>query len=136
MDTRAADGKAVIVALPAEIDLTNAEHVYDQLYAALISGAPVIIADLAATVFCDSAGMHRLITIQKRAAARNAQLRLVVPPAGSVRHVLELLGLDQRIPVYSTIAEAASLLNAPVPASPSSYSPRHDARQARRQTTP
>jgi len=29
------------VVLPAEIDLSNADHVYDQLYAALVSGAPL-----------------------------------------------------------------------------------------------
>lgn len=127
MGTSAADGEPVIVALPAEVDVTNTERVYDQLYAALISGSPVIIADFTATAFCDSAGMHRLIMIQKRAAARNAQLRLVVPAGGAVRHVLELLGLDQRLPVYSTVAEAASPLQAPAPKPPSSYSPRHDA---------
>jgi len=76
--------------MPAEIDLTNAERLYDQLYAAVISGAAVIIADFTATSFCDSAGLHRLIMIHKRAAARNAQL--VVPPGGSAQHVLELLG--------------------------------------------
>jgi len=81
--------------LPAEVEVTNAERVYDQLYAALILGATVIIADFTATIFCDSAGLHRRIMIHKWAAARNAQLRLVVPPGGSVRHVLELLGLDQ-----------------------------------------
>lgn len=46
--TSAADSEPVIVALPAEVDVTNAERVYDQLYAALISGSPIIIADFTA----------------------------------------------------------------------------------------
>jgi len=120
MGTHDTDGRPVVVALPAQIDLTNAERVYDQLYAALISGAAVIIADFTATTFCDSAGMHRLIMIHKRAAARNAQLRLVVPAAGSVRRVLELLGIDQRLPVYYTVPEAAGLLKDSVPEQSSS----------------
>ena len=62
--------------------MTNAERVYDQLYAALISGATVIIADFTATTFCDSAGMNRLITIHKRAVSRDVQFWVVLPRAG------------------------------------------------------
>lgn len=120
MGADAAKGPSAIVILPAEIDVTNAEHVYDQLYAALTSGAPFIIADLTATTFCDSAGLHRLIMIHKQATARGVQFRLVVPPGGSVRHVMELLGIDQRLPVYLTISDATSLLTAPVPEPPPS----------------
>jgi hypothetical protein len=46
MGAHAADGAPVIVALPAEIDLTNVDRVYDLLDAAVASGAPVIVADL------------------------------------------------------------------------------------------
>jgi anti-anti-sigma factor len=76
MGAHAADGAPVIVALPAEIDLTNVDRVYDLLDAAVASGAPVIVADLTGTTFCDSEGMQRLIMIHKRAACRDAQLRL------------------------------------------------------------
>lgn len=136
MGAHAADGTPVIVALPTEIDMVNAERVYDQLYAALISGAPVIIADFTATIFCDSAGLHRLVMIHQRAAAHDAQLWLVVPPGGSVRHVIELLGLDQRLPVYSSVAEATALLKPLESQLSCSYSPRHDARRERRGTAP
>ncbi len=54
-----ADDTPVIVALPAEIDLSNADQVYDQLYAALVSGAPVVIADFTGTRFCDCAFLNR-----------------------------------------------------------------------------
>jgi hypothetical protein len=37
------------VALPAEIDHGNAEHAYDQLYAAFAAGAPIVIADFTAS---------------------------------------------------------------------------------------
>lgn len=70
MDTHAGDGLPVVVALPAEIDLTNVERVYDQLYAAVVSGAPIIIADFTATAICDSAGVRRLLMIHKRQQPR------------------------------------------------------------------
>lgn len=121
MGAHAADGAPVIVALPAEIDLTNVDRVYDLLDAAVASGAPVIVADLTGTTFCDSEGMQRLIMIHKRAACRDAQLRLAVSPGGMVWRMVEILGLDQRLPVYASAREAADLLKAPVPEPSSSY---------------
>ena len=120
MGTDAAGGPPVIVAMPAQIDVTNSERVYDRLYAALASGASVIIADFTATTFCDSAGMNRIVTIHKRAVSRDVQFWLVLPPVGSVRRVLTLLGLDQLLPVYSTLAEAIAAAKASVPESSSS----------------
>lgn len=132
MGADAVGGPPVIVAMPAQIDVINAEHIYDQLYAALISGANVVIADFTVTTFCDSAGMNRLVSIHKRAVSRDVVFRLVLPPGGTVRRVLKLLGLDQLLPVYSTVAEAIEGAKAPVPEPSSFYSPHHE----RRGTTP
>jgi anti-sigma B factor antagonist len=96
----------VIAALPAEIDLSNAEQVYDQLSAALASGAAVVIADFTGTQFCDCACLNRLLRIHNQAGGRNAQLRLVIPPGAPVREVVQLLGLDQHLPVYPSIDAA------------------------------
>jgi hypothetical protein len=74
----------VIVRLPAQIDITSAERAYDRLYAAFASGASVVIADFTATMFCDCSSLRRLAAIQNRAAARDAQLRLAIPPGGPV----------------------------------------------------
>lgn len=123
MGPYATDGQSVIVAMPAQIDVINAERVYDQLYTALISGAAVIIADFTVTTFCDSAGLNRLVAIHKRAVSRDVQFWLVLPPGGTVRRVLRLLGLDQLLPVYSTIAEATRLATAAVPESSSFNDP-------------
>jgi anti-sigma B factor antagonist len=96
----------VIAALPAEIDLSNAEQVYDQLSTALASGAAVVIADFTGTQFCDCACLNRLLRIHNQAGGRNAQLRLVIPPGAPVREVVHLLGLDQHLPVYPSIDAA------------------------------
>jgi anti-anti-sigma regulatory factor len=96
-----------VVALPGQIDLTNAERAYDQLYAAFASGAPVVIADFSATSFCDCSSLRRLLAVQRRAAARGAELRLAIPPGGSVHHLMQLLDLGLRLQVYPGVREAA-----------------------------
>ena len=98
----------VIVALPAEIDLSNAEQVYDQLTAALAGGAAVVIADFTGTRFCDCACLNRLLRVHNQAGGRHARLRLVIPPGAPVRETVKLLGLDQRLSVYPSTAAAQS----------------------------
>jgi anti-anti-sigma factor len=95
-----------MVTLPAEIDLTNCEQVYDRLYVTFAAGTAVVIADLTATRFCDCGSLRGLLTVQQRAAARGGQLRLVIPPGGLVRRVADLTGLGHRLHAYSSAREA------------------------------
>jgi anti-sigma B factor antagonist len=98
----------VVVALPAEIDVTNSDAIYEQLIAALSPGVRTVIADLTATSFCDSSGVHAIMRAHERATSRDAELRLAVSPDGSVRRVLQLTGAVHIVPVHSTVAEATS----------------------------
>lgn len=95
-----------MVALPAEIDVTNSSQVHDQLIAALEPGVDIVIADLTSTVFCDSSGVHAIMRVYEEAAARDVQLWLAVPQAGSVRRVLELTGVGRLMPVYPSLQDA------------------------------
>ena len=106
MTCRPGANLAVVVPLAGEIDLVNCEQVYGRLDAAFVSGPAVVIADFTATSFCDCASLRRLLTVQQRAAARGAQLRLVIPPGSQVRRVAELLGLDGRLRIYPGMREA------------------------------
>ena len=107
MNNHLTHGTPVILALPAEIDLSNADQVYDQLHAALVSGVAVVIADFTATRFCDCACLNRLLRAYNQATAHNAQLRLVIPPGAPVRQVVKVLGLDRQLPVYASTDEAS-----------------------------
>ena len=106
MSDQLTGSRAVIVALPAEVDLSNADQVYDRLVAALASGAAVVIADFTGTRFCDCACLNCLLRVHNQAAGHNAQLRLVIPPGAPVRDVVKLLGLHQQLPVYASIDAA------------------------------
>ncbi len=106
MNDPTAQAMPVVVKLPAEIDVTNSGEVYSQLVAVLEPGVDAVIADLTATSFCDSSGVHAIMHAHERAVARGIGLRLAVSPGGSVRRVLQLTGVGDLMPVYPTLQEA------------------------------
>jgi anti-sigma B factor antagonist len=99
-----------IVALPDEIDVTNAQSVADTLRAAFGPGVAVVIADMTRTVFCDSSAVRCLLLASKRAAEANAELRLVIEAAAVLR-VLRIVGIDRLLNIYPSLE--AALTNAP-----------------------
>lgn len=98
----------VVVRLPGQIDQVNLQHAYDQLYAAFVSGATVVIADLTDTTSCDGACLRQLTAVQRRAAAQNAQLRLVIPPGSPLRRLVEMTTLADLVQVYPSPGHAAA----------------------------
>jgi anti-sigma B factor antagonist len=95
----------VVVNLPAEIDITNAAAIRDELLTALESGAAVVIADMTGTTFSDTMGIRTLILTHKHAAAKEAELRLALS-SRLVLRILSAMGLDGYFSIYPTVAEA------------------------------
>jgi anti-sigma B factor antagonist len=106
MNDQAARISPVVVVLPAEIDVTNSEQVYEQLVAAFAPGVATVIADMTSTVFCDSSGVHAVMHAYESAHARDVRMRLAVSPTTSVRRVLELIGVGRLMPVHASLQEA------------------------------
>lgn len=98
----------VIVGLPAEIDATNSDAVYQRLVDALAPGVESVIADLTSTSFCDSSGVRAIMHAHEIAVARNVRLQLAVLPQGSVRRVFQLTGVGTVMPLYPSLEEAMS----------------------------
>jgi len=96
---------AVVVALPAEIDMANADRAGQQLGAAFAPGVKTVIADMTATRFCDSSGISMLARAHKQALASGTQLRLVVPST-TVLRALRLVEMDYLLPIYPTLSQA------------------------------
>src|SRR5207249_2980191 len=63
--------------------------------------------------FCGSAGIGAVLTAQDQASACGVQLRLALPPSGPVRSLFELLGLDQKLPIYPSLGQALAAREAP-----------------------
>jgi anti-sigma B factor antagonist len=97
----------VIIALPPEIDITNASGVLDLITAACAPGVTVIVADLTGTSFCDSAGLQHLIQASRKTAAHGAELRLAVCPDGAVSRIIDLTGISQHMTVFPSTQLAA-----------------------------
>jgi anti-sigma B factor antagonist len=96
-------GRVAVVALPEEVDVTNADAIGEDLLSALNQGAVLLVADMSKTTFCDSAGVSALVRTFRRAVAGSSGLRLVVgTPA--VRRVLSLTGVDRLVDVFPSVA--------------------------------
>jgi anti-sigma B factor antagonist len=98
-----------IVTLPAEIDVTNAQRIGDELHAAFGPGVAVVIADMTGTAFLDSSGIRYLLLASEHAAQANAELRLVTESAAVLR-ILAITGVDRLLKTYPTLQ--AALTNA------------------------
>ena len=95
--------RAVVVTLPAQIDISNSGQVHDVLARSLRGGAAVLIADATRTTFCDCSGVTALTRAHRRAAITRAQLRVAASPA--VARILQLIGAHG-LDTYPTVAAA------------------------------
>jgi anti-sigma B factor antagonist len=103
-------GQVAVVTLPAEIDVTIADAVRDELLAILGQGATLLIADLSQTQFCDSAGVSSLVRTYRQASTSGSAVRLVVSTP-AVQRVLSITGVDRLVDVFPSVA--ASLAGTP-----------------------
>jgi anti-anti-sigma factor len=109
-----------VVTAPEEIDITNAAGLRAALLEAAARGSKTLVADLAQTQFCDSAGLNVLVRAHKRAQDNGSELLLVIC-AATVLRIFAVTGIDHLIPTFSTLDQAL----APAPADPHFTSPPH-----------
>lgn len=98
-------GSVAVLMLPAEVDISNAEQVRENLLGVLAQNAFLVIADMTATTFCDSAGVTALVRAVRKAKASGAGLR-VAASAPAVTRVLAITGVDRLIEIYPSVAAA------------------------------
>jgi anti-sigma B factor antagonist len=84
-------GDAHVVALRGELELATIGRAEAELGPIEAGECDEIVVDLSGLEFLDSTGIHFLIALRERCAARGRQLSLVAP-SGSVRRVLDLSG--------------------------------------------
>ena len=97
--------RPVVVTLPAEFDMSNADGIYTEITAAFARSSPVVVADMTATTFCDTLAVRTLVLAHRQAAADGAELRLAAPSPGVLR-IMELLGVDAMLPIFDSLEEA------------------------------
>ena len=77
-------------------------------------GRGTFVMDMTRTRLCATAGLNVLVRAHKRALAEGGELRLVTP-AGPLRRVLAVTGLDRLIPTFTGRDQALKLAAAAGP---------------------
>jgi anti-anti-sigma factor len=98
-------GDTQLVAISGEVDLSNARSLFDTVAASTPDDTSLVVLDLSATTYLDSAGIAGLFRLAERLRIRRQDLRLVVPPGSPIRPVLRLTHLDHVIQVDDALAD-------------------------------
>jgi anti-sigma B factor antagonist len=69
-----------------------------------------LVVDLGGLTFIDSAGLHALFELAKRASSRSAAVAVCVPEASPVHRVVAVVRLGAVMPVLSTVEEAVAVV--------------------------
>jgi anti-sigma B factor antagonist/stage II sporulation protein AA (anti-sigma F factor antagonist) len=104
-------GRALLVRVEGEIDLSNAQDIRSDVTDAVPQGAAGVVLDLTATTYLDSSGIRLLFDLAQRLHARRQQLVLVVTDEALVRRVIVLTKLDDAVPLHTTLDDALAALN-------------------------
>lgn len=98
-------GGVPIVVAPEEIDVTNAPFLRSAMLEAAAHGGGTLVVDMTRTRFCDSSGLHALLTAHKHAQADGGGL-LVVADAPAILRIFALTGVDRLISRFSSLNDA------------------------------
>ena len=105
-------GECAVITLPEEVDISSADQVRQELLAVVGRASTVVIVDMSATVFCDSACISALVRAFRRAEAKGCELRLAARYPGVLR-VLAIMGVDRLMAVYPAVPLALAGLRSP-----------------------
>lgn len=94
-----------VVVTPAEVDITNAARLRGVLLETAADGHGTLVVDMSQTSFCDTAGIHALVSAYKRAQGEGGELLLVLTSPAVLR-IFAITGLDNVIRHFGSLAEA------------------------------
>jgi anti-anti-sigma factor len=89
-----------------DVDAASARFVHEDLSDRLGPDADVLVVDLSATRYVDSAGVDMLFRLDDRLRQRRAALRLVVPTDSPLQRLLEIVGLRASVAVFDCLDDA------------------------------
>jgi anti-sigma B factor antagonist/stage II sporulation protein AA (anti-sigma F factor antagonist) len=104
-------GRALVVRIEGEIDLSNADEIGDDVSRAVPHDAAGVVLDLTGTTYLDSSGLRLLFDLAQRLHVRRQQLVLVVTDEALVRRVIVLTKLDDAVPLHARLDDALATLN-------------------------
>lgn len=94
----------VLVSLDGVVDAASAGELKAALEPLIGRRGLIVVLDMAALSFIDSAGLGTLIGVQRRLREIDAELRLTRVPS-HVQKILKITALDQALPIHSVGAD-------------------------------
>jgi len=98
-------GDAVLVTLAGELDVAMAPRVEDHLSTAIDLAGHVVVVDLSLVTFLDSNGLLALTRARSSAFLSGVAL-VCAAPSDQVARLLSLIGGDQVMPTFGSVATA------------------------------
>lgn len=98
-------GRMALGQVVGPLDVVNADELRDRLKP-LGAVCSRVVLDLRRAEFIDSAGVRVLLQLHEQMAARQSELRLVLPPEGKVRRTLALLQLLDHFHHFESVVAA------------------------------
>jgi anti-anti-sigma factor len=99
-------GRALVVRIEGEIDLSNAQAIGNRLRDLLTNRSVALIVDLGPTTYLDSSGVALMFSLYDELRRRQQMLHLVVPQESQLTRVLSITGLSRAVPTHATLDEA------------------------------
>jgi anti-sigma B factor antagonist len=103
-----------VVVTPEEIDIINATDLRAALLEAAAAGPGTLVVDMTRTRFCDSAGLHALVSAHRRALAEGGTVLLAIA-GDAVPRILALTGIDSVMPNFTSLEDALAQVGAACP---------------------
>jgi anti-sigma B factor antagonist len=97
----------VVITLPEEIDVANSDCVREALLTVISRRPMTVVADMTATIFCDSSAIQAILIAHRQAVADGVDLRLVICHPVP-RRIFQLSGADTFIGIYPDVPAALS----------------------------
>jgi len=94
-----------VATVDGEVDMSNADRLLDQLMAR-VGSAPLLVIDLSACSYLDSAGLRAIARVDPRCRDVGTGLRLVVDPAGAVDRALTMTRMSEVLTVDRSLGDA------------------------------
>lgn len=98
----ARDGGTHLISLCGELDLANAATAEAELDGALGAAAEQVVVDLRELEFIDSTGIALLVAALRR-NGEESRLRFVPDKSPAVVRVLELTGVEEKLPLAEVV---------------------------------
>jgi anti-anti-sigma factor len=97
---------AGIAHIRADIDAENAAALRDWLATCLPHDVSVLIVDLGACPYLDSAGVTMLFQLNGRMRERRRSLRVVIPTESPLVRLAEIVGLGEEVALHASVEDA------------------------------